>query len=100
MGESRGVIRNLVAREATPAQRAMLAVAGAPPDHTLRELKSWSAPRHHDVRVEDVDLKRLGAVLAVAHERDLRDFASLLLVEQLGPRTLGSSDPRRGLHCA
>jgi len=32
----------------------------------------------------------LGAVLAVAHEQDLRDFASLLLVEGLGPRTLRS----------
>jgi hypothetical protein len=35
-----------------------------------------------------VDLKRLGAVLAVSYERNLRDFASLLLVENLGPRTL------------
>jgi hypothetical protein len=47
-------------------------------------------PRHHDVRAKDVDLKRLGAVLAVAHEQDLRDFGSLLLVEGLGPRTLQS----------
>src|ERR1700679_700297 len=39
---------------------------------------------------EDIDLKRLGAVLAVAHEQDLRDFASLLLIEGLGPRTLQS----------
>ena len=47
-------------------------------------------PNHHEVRAKDVDLKRLGAVLAVAHEQDLRDFASLLLVEGLGPRTLQS----------
>ncbi len=45
-------------------------------------------PLHHDVRAENVDLKRLGAVLAVSYERQLRDFASLLLVENLGPRTL------------
>jgi hypothetical protein len=45
---------------------------------------------HHDVRAEHIDLKRLGAVLAVAHKQDLRDFASLLLVEGLGPRTLQS----------
>ena len=32
----------------------------------------------------------MGAVLALAHERDLRDFASFLLLEQLGPRTLQS----------
>ena len=90
VGEPRGVIRNLVDRRATPAQQAMLNVARENPDRTLREIQSWMAPRHHDVRTEDVDLKRLGAVLAVASERDLRDFASLLLVEQLGPRTLQS----------
>jgi hypothetical protein len=47
-------------------------------------------PSHHNVQREDVDLKRLGAVLAVAQERNLRDFSSLLLVEGLGPRTLQS----------
>jgi hypothetical protein len=47
-------------------------------------------PAHHDVRPADVNAKRLGAVLALAHERDLRDFASFLLLEQLGPRTLQS----------
>jgi uncharacterized protein len=35
-----------------------------------------------------VDLKRLGAVLAVAYEREFHDFAELLLLEKLGPRTL------------
>jgi hypothetical protein len=47
-------------------------------------------PAHHDVRPNDVNAKRLGAVLALAHERELRDFASFLLLEQLGPRTLQS----------
>jgi hypothetical protein len=47
-------------------------------------------PHHHEVRATNVDLKRLGAVLAVAYERDLHDFAELLLLEKLGPRTLQS----------
>jgi hypothetical protein len=47
-------------------------------------------PAHHEVREDDVDLKRLGAVLAIAYERDLHDFAELLLTEKLGPRTLQS----------
>src|SRR5213078_4808549 len=54
----------------------------------LGQIRHLKMPRHHDVRAENVDLKRLGAVLAVAYERDLRDFADLLLVENLGPRTL------------
>jgi hypothetical protein len=47
-------------------------------------------PARHEVRASDVQARRLGAVLALAHERDLRDFASFLLLEQLGPRTLQS----------
>jgi hypothetical protein len=90
VGESAGTIQNLVDAGAAPAQEAMLAIAAQRPDQTIREIRSWIAPRHHDVRAEDVDLKRLGAVLALAHDRQLRDFASLLLVEQLGPRTLQS----------
>jgi len=90
VGDPQGVILNLVDAGAAPAQQAMLAIAADTPERTLGEIRSWTAPRHHDVRAEDVDLKRLGAVLAVAHERQLHDFASLLLVEQLGPRTLQS----------
>jgi hypothetical protein len=90
VGDPQGVILNLVDAGAAPAQQAMLAIAADAPERTLGEIRSWTAPRHHDVRAEDVDLTRLGAVLAVAHERQLHDFASLLLVEQLGPRTLQS----------
>lgn len=47
-------------------------------------------PRHHEIRAEDVDLKRLGAVLATAYENENKNFESLLLTEGLGPRTLQS----------
>lgn len=90
VGERAGDILNLVDRRAKPAQEAMLSIASQNPDTTLQEIRKLSMPRHHDVRVEDVDLNRLGAVLAVSYERQLRDFASLLLVENLGPRTLQS----------
>ena len=47
-------------------------------------------PAHHEIRAEDVDLKRLGAVLATAWESENKDFESLLLTPGLGPRTLQS----------
>lgn len=47
-------------------------------------------PSHHEIRAEDVDLKRLGAVLATAYESENTDFVSLLLTPGLGPRTLQS----------
>src|ERR1041385_5412958 len=56
----------------------------------LPEIYKLVMPRHHDVRAEDVNLKRLGTVLALAHEKELRDFESLLLLEGVGPRTVQS----------
>ena len=95
VGERAGVIQNLVDHRAKPAQDALVTIARTDPEATLREAQGIAArrltvPVHHDVRAGNVDLKRLGGVLAVAYERDLRDFASLLLVENLGPRTLQS----------
>jgi hypothetical protein len=89
-GEHQGTILNLVDGEAKPAQNAMLEIVRQNPESTLAGWRKWIAPRHHDVRAEDVDPKRLGAVLAVAYQREFRDFASLLLLENLGPRTLQS----------
>jgi hypothetical protein len=90
VGEHAGVIQNLVDKAAGPAQHAMLDVVCESPDKILREARHLTMPAHHDVRAKDVDLTRLGAVLATAYTRELRDFASLLLVENLGPRTLQS----------
>ena len=90
VGEPAGVVMNLVDRRAQPAREAMLTVAQTDPSRTLAEARKLVMPGHHEVRSRDVDLERLGAVLAVAYERDLHDFAELLLLEKLGPRTLQS----------
>ena len=47
-------------------------------------------PAHHDVRAADVDLRRLGAVLWLAHDRQPAGFEDLLLLEGVGQRTLQS----------
>ena len=90
VGEHQGTLMNLVDAKAKPAQDAMLEIVHAKPERMLHEVRNLVMPVHHDVRESNVDLKRLGAVLALAYERDLRDFASLLLIETLGPRTLQS----------
>ncbi len=90
VGENQGVIMNLVDAEAKPAQSALLEIARDKPEKTLAAARHLRMPDHHEVRAQSVDLKRLGAVLAVAYDRDLRQFADLLLLECLGPRTLQS----------
>ncbi|HJZ69157.1 MAG TPA: DUF763 domain-containing protein [Blastocatellia bacterium] len=90
VGENQGVIMNLVDTHAKPAQIALLDIAHEDPMTILNEARHLRMPRHHEVREKNIDLKRLGGVLAVAYERDLHDFAELLLLENLGPRTLQS----------
>lgn len=102
VGEHQGTIMNLVDAQAKPAQTAMLNITREHPEKILREAQLLAGrsgmqaerhlrmPAHHEVCAENVDLKRLGAVLAVAYERDLHNFAELLLLEKLGPRTLQS----------
>src|SRR5256885_3302013 len=87
VGAHRGTIMNLVDRQAKPAQAALLDVVHQNPDSTLQEVRRLILPAHHAVLAADVNLTRLGAVLAVAYEKDFHDFAELLLLEKLGPRT-------------
>jgi hypothetical protein len=88
LGEPLGPIMNLVDSQARPAQDALLTIARDRPEITLGQIRHLKMPRHHDVRAADLDLGRLGAVIAVAYERDLHSFADFLLTENLGPRTL------------
>lgn len=90
VGEDQGTIMNLVDAQARPAQVALLDITHEKPETILIAARHLRMPDDHEVRPQHVDLKRLGAVLAVAYERDLHDFAELLLLEKLGPRTLQS----------
>ncbi|QHS58726.1 DUF763 domain-containing protein [Chitinophaga agri] len=89
-GKNQGLILNLTDPEATATKTGMLELVKEKPAHLLPEIRNLIMPGHHDVKAKDVDLKRLGSVLAVAHERQLHDFESLLLLEGVGPRTLQS----------
>jgi hypothetical protein len=89
-GRNQGQILNLTDVEARTTKNGLIGLVKADPAQLLPEIRKITMPAHHDVRAENVDLKRLGAVLAVAHERQVQDFETLLLMEGVGPRTLQS----------
>jgi hypothetical protein len=89
-GQNQGLILNLTDKDAMSTKAGLLQLVKENPGKLLPEIRSIVMPSHHDVRAKDVDLKRLGSVLALAHERELLDFESLLMLEGLGPRTLQS----------
>lgn len=89
-GPNQGLILNLTDREAAAAKNGMLQLMQEQPDKVVREIAHLVMPGHHDVQAKDVDLRRLGAVLALAHEQSCTDFESLLLLNGVGPRTIQS----------
>jgi hypothetical protein len=89
-GKNQGAILNLADTEAASAKTGILDLVKEKPSLILPEIKKIIMPRHHEVRASDVNLKRLGSVLALAHQSDLRNFESLLLLEGVGPRTIQS----------
>lgn len=89
-GENQGLILNLADEKAEITRNSIVKIGEESPDKMLIEIRKIVLPRHHEVMASDVNLKRLGAVLTLAHERELQNFESLLLLEGVGPRTLQS----------
>ncbi len=103
-GENQNLILNLTSCDADPTRNGILALVNENPDRIMKEVKlmvdtrelsaaaerSIVMPSHHEVRAEDVNLKRLGGVLATAYASNPKDFESLLLTPGLGPRTVQS----------
>ena len=88
-GQNKGLILNLTDKQAMPTKNSILELTKEYPDKLMHEV-SLILPRHHEVKEEDVNLKRLGAALMLAHKTNVTDIESLLLLEGVGPRTLQS----------
>ena len=102
-GHAQGEIINLTDRRAEASRNKQLELLGSlGPDGITRELALLAGeetprqaslpflimPAHHDVRAEDIHLRRLHGNLAAAAERAPTDFAELLLTPGVGGRTV------------
>ncbi|MGA2142223.1 MAG: DUF763 domain-containing protein [Brevinematales bacterium] len=89
VGENIGPILNLTDRDARPTKQSIITLSHDNPDKTIAEIK-LVMPSRHEVKPEDINLKRLGAVLAASYEQQPSDFCNFLLINGVGPRTLQS----------
>lgn len=89
-GKNQGLILNLTDTDAASAKNAIMHMSKESPDKILHEIRHLVMPNHHDVRQKDVDMKRLGTALWLAHDKQPTDFEALLLLQGVGPRTLQS----------
>jgi len=90
VGENQGKILNLVHKDAGRTKKGILDITRENPQKMTDEIRLMVMPSHHEVSYTDVDLKRLGSVLAIAYDRNYTNFEDLLLLEGLGPKTLRS----------
>ncbi|MBD0277450.1 MAG: DUF763 domain-containing protein [Flavisolibacter sp.] len=89
-GTNQGLILNLTATEAAITRDAVVSLTKEQPEKMMQEIQHLVMPVHHDVRGKDIDLRRLGTVLWLAHEKEPKDFEELLLLQGIGPRTMQS----------
>lgn len=89
-GIHQGKIIDMTAADAKPAKTAMITLCKEKPTHVLTEASRLIMPSHHHITSKDIDLKRLGAMLWLTHEKRPADFEELLLLQGMGARTLQS----------
>jgi len=89
-GINQGKILNLTDRAALPARQTILGLSHEQPERVLGEFQQLLMPKHHELHATDVNLKRLGTALWLAHEQQPENFDELLLLQGVGPRTLQS----------
>jgi hypothetical protein len=89
-GDNQGLILNLTDHNADSTRNGILNITKENPGRMLSEIRKITLPRHHEVTRADVNMKRLGAVLTLAHETPPENFESLLLLQGVGPRTIQS----------
>jgi len=82
-------IVNLTDKAAKDARAQTVALAVADPELVITGVqRALAMPSHHDVRAENLDLRRLGAALQVAAHHGPSSFPELLLTPNIGKRTL------------
>jgi hypothetical protein len=89
-GVNLGNILNLTASEALPSREGILKISAENPEKIIDAFQHLKMPSHHEVHAEDVNLKRLGTTLWLAHENRPENFEELLLLKGVGPRTIQS----------
>lgn len=89
-GINQGAILNLTAAEAGSTRNGIVQITTDDPQHLIKDFQRLILPAHHEVQEGDVNLKRLGSILWLAHEQRPENFEELLLLQGVGPRTLQS----------
>ena len=88
VGERGGQILNLADKRADFARTNIVNMTKEKPSEVVDMFREVSLPDRHDIREQDLNMKRLGSVLQIAYNREINNFEDLVMLKGVGPRTL------------
>lgn len=94
--DKKGTVLNLVASESEEARKTVAGLSCEKPEHILKDLKkikrwqedSHTLPVRHQIKLNDIDLKRLEKIFISTYERRPENFENLLAMKGVGPKTI------------
>ena len=90
VGPRGGQILNLADARAESTRNHIVALTQDNPSNVVAAARGIDFGNYHEVRESDVNLKRLGAVLAMANGNEIGNFEDLVSLKGIGPHTLKS----------
>jgi len=88
MGIENQKVLNLVDPGAEKLRKNMVELTKEKPAEIIKAVKAADLPNRHDVKKEDINMKRLASVLDLAYNREIENFEELVDFHGVGPRTL------------
>ncbi|MCK5511492.1 MAG: DUF763 domain-containing protein [Thermodesulfovibrionia bacterium] len=79
---------NLVAAESRGARQVSTALAREHPEKILASLRNLTLTKRHNIRLSDINPKKLYSILVKTYERQPADFEKLLGIKGVGPKTI------------
>ena len=90
VGDRGEQVLNLADTRAVKSRQHIVDISTTKPSEVVEAVRDLNMGDYHQVKAGDVDLKKLGAVLAMSHGKGIDNFEDLLLLKGIGPRTLRS----------
>lgn len=90
IGRNMGQIMNLSDSRAVDNRNGIVDFLSHHPEQQLKEFRQLVMGKEHHIMQRDVDAKRLGSIMALAYEKQYKDFVDILLLNGVGPRTVQS----------
>ena len=96
--DSRNEVINLVSNDSEKARKLITEISAEKPQKNIDDLlkiscgieNNYSLPKRHDIRMTDIEVKRLSKIFQSTYEEKPENFEDLIAMPGVGPKTVRS----------